>query len=132
MGVAYKEERKTKKRPKYPDAPEKVAYYENIINQLNTYKNKAESAKNSMKRETYSASVENPDAKGPYYDEYLTHKGYWFGQNAMLVSGMEGYIDLIEEKINDAMVLKRSWEAKALEMEEYEVVVYVPVYEEDN
>lgn len=132
MGVTYREERETRTRPKYPNADEKVAYYENIINQLNAYKSTAVSAKNSMKRDTYSATVENPDAGGPYYDEYLTHKGYWFGQNAMLVSGMEGYIHLMAERISDAKALKKSWEEKALEMEEYEVVVYVPVYEEDD
>lgn len=130
MGVAYREERETRTRPKYPEAPGKVAYYDNIITQLNSYKTSATSAKGSMDKSYYKTSTENPDAEGPYYDtEYLTHKDNWFSKNTTLINSLNSYINIIGNRINDAIALRDDWAAKALETEEYEVVTYVPVDE---
>lgn len=107
MGVRKVRVPKKKYRPKYPNAGDKITYYDNLITQLTDCKNAAYNAKIFFIR-SGATKVENPDAEGPYHDEYLTHKDNWFANNKTLADSFEAYIDLIRDQIKEAQNLKSS------------------------
>lgn len=130
MGVALKLVTKTETRPKYPEAPGKVTYYDNIITELTSKKSEACTKLTMAKRETYRSRVLNSNAEGPYYNEYKIYKDVWFDELKSIISDYNAFLSLVDTRIGEARGLKASWEAKSKETIEVEIETYVPVDEE--
>ena len=114
MGVTYKRVAHTEVLPVYPEADDKIAYYEDIISQLEGFYSAGSSVIPDAYRNspTFKTGVENSDAEGAYYDEYVTHKDNWFSDNSNLYSDFWAYLGTILTKKGDAQTLKADWEYK--------------------
>lgn len=130
MGVPLKLVTKTVTKPKYPEAPEKVKLYDNVMTQLQSYYDDADAKIKSANKSGFVSSVENSAQDGPYYTkEYITHKDNWFNNSDKMINSFNGYLSHIKGQKAVAAAKKAEWESKALETVEEEVECYVPVDE---
>ena len=99
--------------PDFPEAPEKITYYTNLISELTGYETDATAYLAKITQGTKQLTVENSTSAGPYYDCFIKQKNKWFSDLAAMKSSMNSFVSIISLRISEAEVIKAEWVRKS-------------------
>lgn len=124
--------------PLYPDAKEKIAYYQEIITKLDSLHTRAYynllydiTDKNPneilLDKTIYSESVLNATAEGEYYNEYKDYKEVWFTNYKNMLNKLDQCVKEISDRKKKAEILRDEWVEKSKKTYPHSYTVNEPI-----
>ena len=99
---------------KYPEAPMKITYYQNMVTSLQSDKTNIENLLFGINNELrlYADSTESTSLEGTYYDYYVNKKNIWHAECNNLIEKYDTFLTQLKQCISRAETLKSEWEYK--------------------
>ena len=105
-------------RLKYPQAPERVSHYRDLVTKL-TANRTIISTKVNRARTVNAPSVDPNSVDGEYYDRYIIKRDAWIQIHGRSVAEFDTFLTDLDSCIASASSLESLWQGRIGVMEEY-------------